>query len=84
MSAPELQRRTSNGSGANPKESRHVYFDELSGYVDTDVYDRRELSGGSEFDGPAIVEQTDTTTVIHPGQRARIDELGNLMIAIGE
>jgi N-methylhydantoinase A len=84
MSAPELQRRTSNGSGANPKESRHVYFDELSGYVDTDVYDRRELSAGSQFDGPAIVEQTDTTTVIHPGQRARIDELGNLMIAIGE
>tara|TARA_A100001037_G_C15130769_1_gene628585 strand:+ start:236 stop:2290 length:2055 start_codon:yes stop_codon:yes gene_type:complete len=84
MSAPELQRRTTNGSGADPKESRQVYFDESSDYVDTAVYDRETLSAGSRFDGPAIVEQTDSTTVIHPGQRARIDELGNLMIAIGE
>lgn len=84
MSAPKLQRGTSSGSGAGPKESRPVYFDEAGDYVDTAVYDREELPVGSQFDGPAIVEQTDTTTVIHPDQRARVDELGNLIIAIGE
>ena len=39
---------------------------------------------GASFEGPAIVEQFDTTTVIHPGQRAEVDEFGNLLIVIGE
>jgi hypothetical protein len=30
--------------------------------------------------GPAIVEQLDTTTVIPPGHRARVDRVGNLVI----
>ena len=84
MSAPELQRHVAKGGQAEPKESRPVYFNESGDYVDTAVYDRDALSAGSEFDGPAIVEQTDSTTVIHPGQHARIDELGNLLIAVGE
>ena len=84
MSAPELQRHVAEGGKAEPKETRPVYFDESGDYVDTAVYDRETLSAGSEFNGPAIVEQTDSTTVIHPGQRARIDELGNLLVAVGE
>ena len=84
MSAPELQRHVAKSGKAEPKESRPVYFDESGDYVDTAVYDRDALSAGDEFNGPAIVEQTDSTTVIHPGQRARIDELGNLLIAVGE
>jgi N-methylhydantoinase A len=32
--------------------------------------------------GPAIVEQLDTTTVIEPGDRVRVDALGNLEIAV--
>ena len=32
--------------------------------------------------GPAIVEQLDTTTVIEPGDRARVDALGNLVITV--
>ena len=82
MSAPALQKQATNGSGAEPKERRPVYFDESGDYVDTDIYDRDSLSPGSTFDGPAIVEQTDSTTVIHPGQRASVDELGNLLVAV--
>ena len=84
MSAPEPRRRTANGGGARLKETRSVYFDETGGYVDTAVYDRDSLSSGGEFEGPAIVEQTDSTTVVHPGQHVRVDELGNLLIAVGE
>ena len=83
-SAPEPQKHAASGGGMAPKETRPVYFDETGDYVDTAVYDRESLSSGSGFEGPAIVEQTDSTTVIHPGQRARIDELGNLLVAIGE
>jgi N-methylhydantoinase A len=32
--------------------------------------------------GPAIVEQLDTTTVIEPGDGARVDALGNLEITV--
>ncbi len=82
-SAPEPRRRDANG-GAERKETRPVYFERTNGYVDTAVYDRSTLSSGGEIEGPAIVEQADSTTVIHPGQRARVDELGNLSIVIGE
>ena len=37
---------------------------------------------GQEIDGPAIVEQPDTTTVVYPGQRLRVDEAGNLVIHV--
>ena len=64
-------------------ETRKVYFDEVGGFVDAAIYDRDTLSPGAQFEGPAVVEQIDTTTVIHPGQRVHVDELGNLMISIG-
>jgi N-methylhydantoinase A len=57
---------------------RRVYFDDR--YHDTPVYARRKLSAGTEFSGPAIVEQEDTTTVIEPGVSARVDRLGNLIL----
>jgi len=69
---------------AKPKEQRPVYFDEAGDFVDAAVYDRDELGAGVKFDGPAIVEQLDTTTVIHPGQRAEVDPFGNLLILIGQ
>ena len=82
MAAPPIQSATTTGASAEPKETRKVYFDEAEGFVDTTIYDRSTLGPGAAFDGPAVVEQIDTTTVVHPGQRAYVDEVGNLMIAI--
>ena len=65
------------------KERRAAYFEESAGTVETDIYDRDALSAGARLAGPAIVEQADSTTVIHPGQRARVDALGNLLIEVG-
>lgn len=48
--------------------------------VETAYYDRSLLRSGDEFTGPAIVEQTDTTTVIPPGLAVRVDDYGNLLI----
>lgn len=83
-SVPPLKGQARQAGPATPKEHRPVYFDEAAGFVDTAVYDRDGLAAGASFEGPAIVEQFDTTTVIHPGQRAEVDEFGNLLIVIGE
>jgi N-methylhydantoinase A len=39
------------------------------------------LEPGHQIRGPAIIEQLDTTTVIHPEQEATVDEYRNLIIS---
>ena len=63
------------------KGSRRVDFDE-AGIVDTAIYDRAKLGRGVAIDGPAIIEEAGSTTVIFPGQHARVDDFGNLHIVI--
>jgi N-methylhydantoinase A len=63
-----------------PEASRRpVYF---GGWIDTPIYRRWALKPGMAFEGPAIVEQSDTTTVIEPGMAARIDAYGNLLAEV--
>jgi N-methylhydantoinase A len=73
-------RRLEAGGEAVPKEQRPVYYAEFGGYVDCPIYDRYALPAGARFAGPAVVEEFDSTTVVHPGYTARIDETGNLII----
>ncbi|MCB0116120.1 MAG: hydantoinase/oxoprolinase family protein, partial [Caldilineaceae bacterium] len=61
------------------KGSRPAYFAEAGGFVDTPIYDRYLLQGGMVFDGPAIVEERDSTAVIGPGARVRVDRFANLV-----
>ncbi len=61
---------------------RDVFYPESRGYVSTPIYERGALRPGNELAGPAIVEQMDTTTVIHPGQTGRVDEFSNIVIAV--
>src|SRR5262245_21316455 len=56
---------------------RRVYFD--GGFVDAGVYRRADLRPGDTFPGPAVVEQYDTTTLLPPGFRMRVDAWGNLI-----
>ena len=62
------------------KATRPAYFVESGGIVDCSIYDRYKLQPGFEVQGPAIVEEVDSTTVIHPGYRAVVDKSGNLFI----
>ena len=59
--------------------SRPVYF-RGRGFIDTRVYARAELTPGMTFDGPAIIEQSDSTPLVAPGFRARVDEAHNLLL----
>jgi N-methylhydantoinase A len=60
--------------------SRPVQLDARLGYVDTAVYDYRELCAGHVLTGPAIVEVPTTTVVIPGGTTGTVDHLGNLTI----
>jgi N-methylhydantoinase A len=64
------------------KGRRRVWFAETAGFVETDVLDRYRLEPGTEFDGPAIVEERESTMVIGPGAHARVDRLGNLEVDV--
>jgi N-methylhydantoinase A len=46
------------------------------------VYRREWLPASASFDGPAVIEQLDCTTLIEPGCRVERDRLGNLLILV--
>lgn len=58
--------------------SRAVFFD--GSEVATKLYDRDLLRPGHELDGPAIIHQVDSTTVVPPAYRLRVDGYRNLVI----
>jgi N-methylhydantoinase A len=57
---------------------RAVYVDGQS--LTAGVYERLELAVNERIDGPAILEQPDTTIFVDPGLSARVDSFGNLVI----
>ncbi|MBM3676360.1 MAG: hydantoinase/oxoprolinase family protein [Actinobacteria bacterium] len=76
---PPARQAGSEGS-VTPKERRPVFFAEAGGYVDCPIYGRYELPAGASFPGPAVVEEFDSTVVVHPGFAVRVDPIGNLII----
>ncbi|MCI4431382.1 MAG: hydantoinase/oxoprolinase family protein [Burkholderiales bacterium] len=60
---------------------RPVWF-EAAGWMETALYVREHLPEGCEFDGPAVIEQLDCTTLIEPGNRVRMDAIGNLIVTL--
>jgi N-methylhydantoinase A len=75
---PELRRHDPNGTGFSARGSRAVHFDASGSALETPVFDRAELPAGASLEGPAIVEQLDSTTIVPPGWRAEVDEWLNI------
>jgi N-methylhydantoinase A len=59
---------------------RKVFFGIEHGILKAQIYNRELLEPNHKITGPAIVEQLDTTTVIHPEQEAVVDEYRNIVI----
>jgi N-methylhydantoinase A/oxoprolinase/acetone carboxylase beta subunit len=57
-----------------------VWFAETSGWRPTVVLDRGKLLRGNVIAGPAIIEEPDASTLVHPGWTATVDEHGNLVL----
>lgn len=78
---PSLPRIPLSGSvGDAVRTERPVYFDGQE--VRTDVLIRDQIPGESTVSGPVIIEGSESTVVIHPGQEARIDEFGTIIVSI--
>ena len=66
--------------GAAVVGQREVYWSRGASALATPIYDRAKLHPGHQIVGPAIVDQMDATTLIGPGQHARLDAYRNLHI----
>jgi N-methylhydantoinase A len=73
---PELARHPVQDGAAlpAPAATRDVHFDEVDGAVQTPVYDRSALPAGARVEGPAIIQQLDSTIVVPPDVVAEVDE----------
>jgi N-methylhydantoinase A len=61
-------------------KKREIYWPDLGRHRATPVYDGEGLVIGNVIKGPAVVETADTTVVVHPRARLRLDPLGNFEI----
>ena len=79
---PGLRQRKAAGRDLSSalKAVASVYFDESGGYVSCPLYDRYRLEPGHRIEGPAVVVELDSTTVIHPGWLAEVDSHDNLIL----
>jgi len=67
-------------SAAACKAARAIFWPELDALVDTPIYRAEQLRPGNVITGPAVIEPTVTTILVRPGQRARLDGYGNIII----
>jgi N-methylhydantoinase A len=82
VSFAPLEKATGDSSVAR-KGSRPVYYP-IHGFVETAVYGRERLRPGQVVEGPCLVEEIASTTVITPGAVGTVDEYGNIIIQIRE
>jgi len=86
MAKPPLE-RIEKGGRAPARQARagvrQCWFAEAGKSLATPEYDRRALRAGNRIEGPALIEEHASTTVLPPGDRLTVDDFGNLDIVIG-
>lgn len=72
------------GGAARAIIAERPHYDlDRAAFLTATVYDRAKLAAGDRFDGPAIVQQFDSTTVVLDGMSAEVDPYGNILIETG-
>ncbi|HWV55381.1 hydantoinase/oxoprolinase family protein [Pseudorhodoplanes sp.] len=85
MRKPSLDHIAAGGpqpDAAAYRGDRPACFDAAAGYVQTPTYDRAGLKAGNRIEGPALIEEHASTTVVLPGDVVTVDPSGNLVIEI--
>ena len=86
MSKPPLP-RIPRGNALPPADAkrppRPVIVDEGERPADCAVYDRMRLLAGNVIDGPAVIEEPASSTLVGPDDRATVNEYGHLVIDLG-
>lgn len=78
---PEIPRGAVNPPSNARRGVRMVDF-EGTGAVEASVYDRARLLQGNVIEGPAIIEEAASTTVVEPGDRVTVNRYGHLMLEL--
>lgn len=68
-----------------PKARRDVCFPRLGGefgYQESPVYEGAALGSGQVVSGPAVIEESSSTIVLYPGDRAAVDDFGTYVISV--
>jgi N-methylhydantoinase A len=63
-------------------KGRRIVDYALEGLHETRIYAGELLEPGMQLEGPAIIETTGATTVLHPLNELTVDDYGNLVISI--
>jgi N-methylhydantoinase B/oxoprolinase/acetone carboxylase alpha subunit len=63
------------------KGKRRAYHPELQKFVETPVYERTRLAVGTTLEGPAIVEEPESTLIVGPGARCKVEPSGCLLVS---
>ena len=77
---PDVAQRRASDTDTAPQSTRTAWFLGSNAPVATAIYRRERLRPGARLEGPAIVEQDDTTILIYPHQTATVDTRHNLRI----
>jgi N-methylhydantoinase A len=92
VDTPELPTLASGGAAPTAGAqvaTRDVFFEgdaigEAGGWVRAAIFDREKLLAGNELRGPAVIEEVSATTVLYPGDRARVLGNGALLVECGQ
>jgi len=70
-------------AGAALKTNRDIYWPDEGRYVETDIYDGREIRPGNELDGPAVIDMANTSIVVYADQRIEKNQYNDFVITNG-
>jgi N-methylhydantoinase A len=70
------------GNALAPVAERMVLFDEHPKLLKTRIFDRMHLAPGDVIEGPAIIEQLDSTTLVPPGIKAEVDDYLTIIMRV--
>jgi N-methylhydantoinase A len=88
VAAPRPEIRLEGEEGASypaeraQKGAREIYLPEDAGFTRVPVYDRYSLAPGATFEGPAVVEERESTVILGPEGRAEVDGARNLIVRL--
>jgi N-methylhydantoinase A len=84
LSLPKLKAVATPRASVALKGERSAYSGRAGAFIPHAVYDRYRLPAGASFDGPAIVEERESTVVVGEQGRVRVDEYGFLWIDLSQ
>ncbi len=78
----ELPSHDADGGDPEPTGRRKVVFQRGEDAVEAPVFARDDLPAGAAFEGPALIDQLDSTVLVPPGVKVEVDEWLNIRMQI--